>query len=220
MNYQTVIFDLDGTLLYTLEDLQASVNAALRAHRHPERSLEEVKHFIGNGVAVLMRRSAPAGTSETEAEELLSLFRTHYLRHMYDHTIPYEGVPELLEGLHAAGIRTAIVSNKLDEATKQMNRRFFAPLNEVAIGAPPDKKKPHPYSVFQAMELLHASPERTVYVGDSDVDAETAKNAGIPCIGVAWGYRGREFLEGLGLEAVVDTPGELLALLTAEAERG
>ncbi len=214
MKYQTVIFDLDGTLLNTLEDLQASVNAALRAHRHPERSLEEVKSFIGNGVAILMRRSAPKGTPQAEVEEMLSVFRAHYLEHMYDHTAPYEGILELLDGLHAAGIRTAIVSNKLDEATKQMNLRYFSPHNEIAIGAPPDKKKPHPYSVYQAMELLHARPEQTVYVGDSDVDAETAKNAGIPCIGVAWGYRGREFLTRLGLETVADTPAELLSLLT------
>lgn len=217
MKYKTVIFDLDGTLLYTLEDLYQSVNAALSSHHLPTRTIEEVCHFIGNGVAVLMHRSAPAGTSEEEISELLAIFRRHYLEHMYDHTRPYDGIMEMLSGLFHAGIQTAIVSNKLDEATKQMNNRYFAPQITVAIGAPPDKKKPHPYSVFTAMELLNAIPSETVYVGDSDVDVLTAQNAGIDCIGVSWGYRGREFLANLGVEMIVDSPKELLELLAGES---
>ncbi len=214
MKYKTVIFDLDGTLLNTLEDLYLSVNVALSAHNHPLRTIEEVRRFIGNGVAVLMHRSAPAEASAEEVEALLQIFRTHYLSHMNDHTAPYDGITEMLAGVEAAGIRAAIVSNKVDKATKQLNARYFAPQVTVAIGAPPDKKKPHPASVFTAMEELHAIPSETVYVGDSDVDVETAKNAGIACIGVAWGYRGREFLAGLGVEMIADTPADLLALLT------
>ncbi len=213
MKYQTVIFDLDGTLLNTLTDLHASVNAALCARSFPTRTIEEVRNFIGNGVATLMKRSAPANVSAFEAEELLAVFRKHYLQHMYDHTAPYDGILPLLKNLHRKGIQTAIVSNKLDEATKEMNHRFFEEYNHIAIGAPPDKKKPNPYSVHQAMKLLGADKSRTVYVGDSDVDEETARNAGIACIGVSWGYRGRKFLEALPLAAIADTPEELFSLL-------
>lgn len=213
MKYKTVIFDLDGTLLNTLEDLYLSVNYALAAHNHPLRTIDEIRRFIGNGVAVLIRRSAPAGTSEEEAEALLDIFREHYLAHMNDHTCPYDGIMDMLSQLEKAGIRTAIVSNKVDKATKELNAMYFAPQITVAIGAPPDKKKPHPASVFTAMEELHAVPSETVYVGDSDVDVETAGNAGIDCIGVSWGYRGREFLANLGLKMIADTPEDLLTLL-------
>ncbi len=213
MKYNTAILDLDGTLLDTLEDLTAAVNYTMNQYHFPERTLNEVRGFVGNGVAVLLRRSAPKDTPEELFDEMLTCFRSFYVEHMYDHTAPYDGVLPMLAALQAAGIRTAIVSNKLDEATKELNRRFFLPYNELAIGTPAEYKKPHPYSVFDAICKLGSTPEHSIYVGDSEVDIETARAAGIPCIGVSWGFRTKEFLYERGADYVIDTPAELLPLL-------
>ncbi len=213
MHHTTVIFDLDGTLLDTLTDLQGAVNHTMRHFRFPERTYDEVRRFVGNGVAVLLHRCAPVDTPEELFPSMLECFRAYYKEHMYDHTAPYNGVLSMLTELRRKGFRTAIVSNKLDEATKELNRRFFLPYNELAIGTPAEYKKPHPYSVFDAICQLDSTPEQTIYVGDSEVDLETAANAGIPCVGVSWGFRDRPFLEKHGANYVIDTPEELVPLL-------
>lgn len=211
--YKAVLFDLDGTLLYTLEDLYRSVNHALAYGGLPLRTIDEIQRFIGNGVNVLMHRAVPEGTPEEITLRLLEVFRVHYLEHMHDHTRLYDGIDAVLAALQAQGVKMAIVSNKLDAATKEMNERYFARWISTAIGAPPEHKKPDPTSVFLAMEQLGVTHDECVYVGDSDVDAETASRAGIPCIGAAWGFRGRDFLAALGLSEIADVPTELLDYL-------
>jgi len=209
----TVIFDLDGTLLYTIEDLHAAVNFALEKYGYPTRSVEEVTAFIGNGVKVLMRRSAPNEVSDEICAEMLDCFRAYYLEHMFDHTRPYPQIKELVTALKGAGYKMAIVSNKLDPATKKMNELFFYPDIPVAIGAPSNHKKPDPYSVFTALEELGSVKEHTIYVGDTDVDKETADNAGLLFVGCAWGYRDYDFLKKLGAKIVLKEPAELLTRL-------
>ncbi|MCQ2188625.1 MAG: HAD family hydrolase [Paludibacteraceae bacterium] len=213
MNKTGVIFDLDGTLLYTLDDLSNSVNYALEKHGYPQRTIEEVMNFIGNGVKVLMRRSGPKGLSEEKSKELLDTFRTHYLEHMYDNTRTYDGVMEMLREVKEAGFNSAIVSNKLDPAVKKLNEKFFKQYIDIAIGAPSDHKKPDPFSVLDCMSQLGTDVTNSIYIGDTDVDLETAHNAGLKCIGVAWGFRGRKYLEDISCDFIVDTPNEVLPLL-------
>jgi phosphoglycolate phosphatase len=213
MKYKAVIYDLDGTLLYTLDDLRNSVNYALEKFGHPLRTTDEIRLFIGNGVAVLMRRSAPAHCTDEEVKEMLDVFREHYLKHMYDNTRAYDGVLQMMKDIHDAGILSAIVSNKLDPAVKELDKLFFNGLTTTAIGAPPEAKKPDPTSVYMCMDTLGIRPSEAIYVGDTDVDIETAHNAGIKCIGVSWGFRGRKFLEDYKCDYIIDKPEELLPLL-------
>lgn len=213
MKYNTVILDLDGTLLDTLEDLKNSVNYTLTRYNYPTRTLAEVRSFIGNGVKVLLTRSFPAQTSERMIDEALLIFREHYSVHMYDNTGLYSGVIDMLTTLKESGYRLAIVSNKLDSAVKELNERFFQEVISLAIGTGEDAKKPNPFYVFEAIKELGSTVGDSIYVGDSDVDIETAKNAGIPCIGVSWGFRGREFLEAHNADYVIDHPSELPRLL-------
>jgi len=213
MTYQTFIFDLDGTLLDTLDDLTASCNYALKEHEMPVRSREEVRQFVGNGVRRLIERAVPAGTSAQQIEEVLSSFRQHYLLHGLDKTQPYEGIPEMLCELKARGCRLAVVSNKFYKATQDLIAHFFGDTIQVAIGeheAEGIRKKPAPDTVFEALRQLNAEKEGAVYIGDSDVDLETAKNCGIPCISVLWGFRSREFLLQHGATTFVESPKELL----------
>lgn len=213
MNYKTIIFDLDGTLLYTIEDLANSVNYALEDGGYPLRTLNEIRSFVGNGVKTLMTRSVPAGTTEKEIEERLSVFRPHYLAHMYDTTVLYDGIIELLSSLKDQGYQLAIVSNKLDTAVKELNARFFSQYIDIAIGTPPDAKKPNPHCISLIIKLLNARQSSTIYVGDSEVDIETAHNAGISCVGVSWGFRDRLFLVQHHSDYIIDQPMELLHLL-------
>lgn len=215
-NYQTYVFDLDGTLLDTLGDLAASVNYALQNHHMPLRSLDEVRMMVGNGVRLLMERAVPAGTSPELLEAALDTFRQHYLEHSLDTTRPYDGILQMLCELRRRGRHTAVVSNKFDAATKELCRHFFPDTIEVAIGeheAEGIRKKPAPDTVLEAMRQLGGSPATTVYVGDSDVDVATAKNSGIPCISVLWGFRDREFLVSHGAQRFVSRPEELLSFL-------
>ncbi len=213
MKYNTVIYDLDGTLLYTLEDLMNSVNYALDHYGYPHRNIDEIRRFIGNGVAVLMKRSAPENCPQEEIDIMLNIFRPHYLEHMYDTTGPYSGVIDMMKEIHTAGIKTAIVSNKLDPAVKELDKMFFQGLTELAVGAPSHAKKPDPASVLECIENLGSTIEQSIYIGDTDVDIETAHNAGIKCVGVSWGFRGREFLEENNCDYIIDSPEELLPLL-------
>lgn len=213
MSYQTYIFDLDGTLLDTLGDLAASVNYAMRTHGMPEHSVDEVCRFVGNGVRRLMERAVPGGAAHPAFEAAFATFRRHYMEHSLDTTRPYEGIPEMLQELKRRGRHTAVVSNKFDAATKELCRHFFPDTIDVAVGeheAEGIRKKPAPDTVLQALSHLGVGQEGAVYVGDSDVDIQTARNSGLPCISVLWGFRDREFLLAHGAETFVSQPSELL----------
>ncbi len=210
--YSTYIFDLDGTLLYTLGDLCASCNYALKAMGFPERTLDEVRRFVGNGVAKLIERAVPDGTSAEQTAETLDVFRKHYLDHGLDTTRPYDGIPQLLTALRQRGNRVAVVSNKFNDATRQLCAHFFPDTVEVAIGeSAAVRKKPAPDTVIEAMRQLGVSADGAVYVGDSDVDVMTARNSGLPCISVLWGFRDRAFLEESGATVFAAKPADILS---------
>ena len=212
-SFDTYIFDLDGTLLDTLSDLAASVNHALRTHGLPEHSIDDVRRFVGNGVRKLMERAVPDGAANPLFDETFATFRQYYMAHSLDTTRPYEGIPETLEALKARGCHLAVVSNKMMAATQELCYHFFPSTIEVAIGedeAAGIRRKPAPDTVFAALKALGVGKENAVYVGDSDVDIQTARNAGIPCISVLWGFRDRDFLLQNGAETFISTPSELL----------
>ena len=220
MTYPYVIFDLDGTLLDTLTDLYESVNIALTAHGYPVRTIEEVRTFVGNGVPRLVALSVPAGTDEAHTQACLATFKEIYQKTCQQHTAPYEGVLPLLKRLRDAGVDLAIVSNKLDAAVKILNQTYFQGLISVAIGEQEDKgiqKKPCPDMVLAAMTALGADPSRTVYVGDSEVDILTAKNARLPCLSVTWGFRTVDELTAAGATQLVHTVEELWAAISGQA---
>ena len=201
MKKTTVVFDLDGTLLDTLQDLANAVNYALEQQGMPKRTLEEVRQFVGNGVRLLMIRAVPDGERNPLFEETFALFKEYYGKHCNDNTKPYAGVVELIETLKEKGYAVAIVSNKIDFAVKELNDLYFKGIVPVAIGEKEGiRRKPAPDTVFEALKALGKTKEEAVYVGDSDVDLETAKNSGMPCISVLWGFRAKEFLAEHGAE--------------------
>lgn len=210
----TVIFDLDGTLLNTLEDLADSVNYALSKKGLPLRHITEVRSFVGNGVETLMERAVAGSLSKDEEKECLTIFKQHYSENMNNKTRPYDGILELVKQLLDRDYRIAIVSNKFDIAVKELNVTYFEGLFPVAIGASETvAKKPAPDSVYQALEQLKASRECAIYIGDSDVDVMTAHNAGLQCVGVTWGFRDKDLLLSVGAEYIIDKPEELLGIL-------
>ena len=214
-SFDTYIFDLDGTLLDTLGDLAASVNHALRTHGLPEHSIDDVRRFVGNGVRKLMERAVPDGAANPLFDDTFATFRQYYMAHSLDTTRPYEGIPETLEALKARGCHLAVVSNKMMAATQELCRHFFPDTIEVAIGedeAAGIRRKPAPDTVFAALKALGVGKENAVYVGDSDVDIQTARNAGIPCISVLWGFRDRDFLISHGAQTFITHPAELLTI--------
>ena len=209
--YNTYIFDLDGTLLSSLADLAASCNYALRTNGMPERTLDEVRRFVGNGVKKLMERATPNGLQNPLFDKTLADFRQHYMKHNLDTTCPYEGVMPMLEELQRRGKKVAVVSNKFYAATQELCHHFFGDLVTVAIGERENiRKKPAPDTVIEALRQLNATAEESVYIGDSDVDIDTARNAGMPCISVLWGFRDKEFLIEHGATTLVATPQEIL----------
>ncbi len=212
--YNTIIFDLDGTLLYTLEDLAASVNYALEQSGYPVRSLEEVRHFVGNGIYRLVELSVPATCTKEELDHTFSLFKSHYADNCNNKTRAYDGVLPLLQELTHRGYRLAIVSNKVDSAVKTLNEIYFKEFISVAIGATDGiAKKPAPDTVYKALEELESKRDEAIYVGDSEVDVKTASNAGMPCISVTWGFREKETLLEAGATTLIDTPEQLLDIL-------
>ena len=216
MKIKTVIFDFDGTLLDTLEDLTDAVNHALSIFQMPKRDISEIRRFVGNGIRRLMLQAVPDGESNPDFEAVFAEFRRYYDIHCNDKTKPYEGIMELLDALENNNIQTAIVSNKVDSAVQILNKRYF-PQIAVAVGDREGlQRKPAPDSVFLAMEMYHAKREDTVYVGDSEVDIETAKNAGIKCVSVLWGFRDREQLLESGAQILIEEPLALLELIKNE----
>ncbi len=200
MKYELVIFDLDGTLLNTLDDLAASANRALARAGFPARSTEEVRRFIGGGVSRLIHRAVPEGTPERVCEAVLADFKRDYTENVNVHTRPYPGIAELLVRLRAAGVRTAVNSNKVDNATQLLCKAHFEGLLDMALGEVAGiPRKPAPDGARRIMEALNVAPDKALYVGDGDADLLTAQNAGIDCAWVSWGYRRREELEGLDI---------------------
>ncbi|MBM6775241.1 HAD family hydrolase [Olsenella profusa] len=218
--FETVVFDLDGTLLDTLEDLHLSTNAALAANGLPPRTLDEVRRFVGNGIRLLIERAVPDDTPADVVDATFASFKAHYGAHCEDHTGPYPGVPELLAHLKAAGVRIAVVSNKADFAVQELVARQFPGTFDAVIGECEERgirKKPAPDMVEEALRHMGAERNGMVYVGDSEVDVATAANVGCPCVGCAWGFRGRAALLADGAPVVADTPSELGRILLAEA---
>lgn len=207
------IFDLDGTLLDTLHDLATSTNYALEKCHYPPHSIDEIRMMVGNGVALLIKRAVPKGTSEDATTHIIDVFRKHYTEHSQDTTRPYDGIIEMLSSLKQQGKKIAVVSNKFDAATKTLCNKYFPNLIDIALGeneAHGISKKPSPDMVNKAIKVLKMSPSESIYVGDSDVDLMTAKNAGIPCISVLWGFCSKEFLITHGATIICNTPKEIL----------
>ena len=212
MKKTTYIFDLDGTLLDTLQDLAVAVNFALRKNGMEEHSIDDIRRFVGNGVRKLIERAVPDGSKNPRIDEVFADFRSYYMQHSLDATKPYDGITEILQELKQRGCKMAVVSNKMMAATQELVAHFF-PEIEVAIGeneAEGIRKKPAPDMVFEALNRLGAEAESAVYIGDSDVDIQTAMNAGVPCISVLWGFRNREFLLEHGAQHFIEKPSEII----------
>ncbi len=221
MRYDTVIFDLDGTLLDTLDDLHASVNFALEKHGFLLRSKRDVRSFLGNGIRNLVECSMPAGASVLQTDRVFEDFKAHYIVHCEDQTRPYEGIPELLEDFRKRKVQMAIVSNKADNAVKELAEKYFSGFVETAIGERQGvRRKPEPDSVFEAMKSLAAKKEKTLYVGDSEVDRKTAENAGLDCVLVSWGFREEDFLHTLNPEYLIHRPEELVDIVNGDRRDG
>lgn len=214
MHKQLVIFDLDGTLLDTLDDLADAVNWALEQEQLPRRTREEVRAFVGNGIRNLIERAVPTGTEAAQTDRVFAGFKARYAGHCADKTRPYPGILELLARLRAEGIRTAVVSNKADFAVQTLCRDYFPGLVDCAVGERAGiPKKPAPDSVQEVLRALEIPREQAVYVGDSDVDVLTARNAGMDGILVLWGFRDRQTLERAGAKTFAATAEELCAAL-------
>lgn len=211
---KAVIFDLDGTILDTLGDLTASTNYALAKNNLPQRSLEEVRSFVGNGIRLLIERSVPSNIEKSFVDSCFEDFKEHYKNNSAVLTKPYSGIPTLVKALRNMGIKTAVVSNKADFAVQVLVEKYFPSLFDYYVGEKEGvRRKPYPDSVFCALDYLCVSAEQCVYVGDSDVDIETARNSNIKCIAVTWGFRDRAFLEAHNPDYVADTPNEILEII-------
>ena len=213
MGYDSYIFDLDGTLLDTIDDLAFSCNYALEKHGMPHRSIEEVKAAVGNGVKKLLERTVPEGLNNPMFDQTFAAFKEHYLIHCTEHTYPYPGITELLTELRERGKHIAVVSNKFDAATKGLVKHFFGKTVEVAIGEYDiNKRKPAPDMVFEALKEMGQSHETAIYIGDSNVDIDTAQNSRLPCVSVLWGFRSADFLIASGASILVSKPKDILDL--------
>ena len=209
--YKTIIFDLDGTLLDTLDELTSATNAALHAFGQPARTREEVRVFVGNGIKKLMERAL--GERVDLLTEALETFKQYYGAHCAEQTKPYEGILPLLRALKSRGVKTAVLSNKADFAVKKLAKEYFPELLLAAVGeneAAGIRKKPAPDALFAVMRELETEQKDTLYVGDSEVDIQTAQNAGVACLCVTWGFRDKEFLLAHGGKNFVDNPMEIL----------
>ncbi len=219
MNYETVLFDLDGTLLDTLEDLKDAVNHELAMEGDPQRTLEEVRAFVGNGLRKLMVRALPAGASEEEIDRRTGRMKAFYEKNACHKTRPYPGIPELLRRLREAGVKIAVVSNKVDSAVNTLCEQYFPQLVDIAVGERQGMpRKPAPDTVELALRLLDREKAGAVYVGDSDVDIDTARNAGLPCLSVTWGFRGEETLVQAGAKRLVRSAEELWEAIAGQEE--
>ena len=214
MRYQAVLFDMDGTVLDTLGDLANACNHTLRAFGLPERTRTEIAHFLGNGAAWLISHAVPDGTGEARTREILHAYQPWYDAHCNIKTGPYPGILPLMEHLRARGVKQAIISNKPDPAVQELARSYFPGLLETAVGESETvRRKPNPDAVLAAVRQMGLELADCVYVGDTEVDLATARNAGMACLAVSWGFRSREQLIAAGAERIADTAEELEKLL-------
>lgn len=210
MKHSLAIFDLDGTILYTLVDIKNSMNFTLKEFGFPERTLDEVRRFVGNGIRNLIIRAAPKGTDEKTIDEMFEVFNEHYAVHCNDNTKSYGGIDELLKKLKEQKVKTAVVSNKADYAVQTLVKKYFDGLFDYAVGEKQGvRKKPCPDSVNEVLRVLDTPKEAAVYIGDSEVDVATAKNAQMDCIAVDWGFRDRDVLINSGATLIVSDAAAL-----------
>ena len=215
MSYKLAVFDMDGTILDTLQDITNAINYALRVNSYPEHTIDEVRFFVGNGLAKLVERAVPEGSSEEVCKKVFDDLIPYYIEHSADTTKPYEGICELLKKLKAAGVKCAVVSNKADAAVQQLVIDYFDGLFDAALGeSPAVKKKPAPDMTKKVLKELGIPEKDAVYIGDSDVDIQTARNSGLDEILVDWGFRSREFLVEHGAKRIVSTTDEVYELIT------
>ncbi len=215
--FDTVIFDLDGTLLNSIDDLTDSVNEALSRCGFPKHSTQEVKGYVGNGVDTLVRLALPPSADQVDYNAVYKAFINIYAKNMNNKTQPYLGIPELLTELCRRSIKMAVVSNKFQDAVTPLIEDYFGDCIPISVGADENTpKKPDPSGVLRAMEQLGSVRERTIYMGDSDVDVLTARNAGVFSVACSWGLRDKAVLEAARPDALIDTPLALLSLLDAE----
>ena len=213
--YKVVFFDLDGTLLDTLDDLADSVNEMLREFSCPERSLDEVRLFVGNGMKTLVKRSVPENFDMSRLTSAYEFFRQSYKKNMRNKTRPYDGIVQCLEQLKALGITVAVTSNKNDDAVKGLCKEYFGSLVTLAVGAREGvPSKPDPAMVNNVIKELNLEKADCIFVGDSDTDIITAKNAGLKSIGVLWGFRDRETLEKAEADFVISRTEDILKIVT------
>lgn len=214
--YKLAVFDMDGTILDTLEDLKDSTNFALEKCGYPTRSYDEVRRFVGNGIRKLIERAVPEGLTVEQIDRVHEVFTEHYKVHCADTTKAYDGIKPLLEKLRASGVKTAVVSNKADYGVQELCKEYFDGLFDYAVGEREGiRRKPAPDAVNEALRVLGIDKSEAVYIGDSDVDFETAKNAGLPCISVLWGFRDEEFLREKGATLFVRDPAEIYDIIMA-----
>lgn len=214
MKFNTAIFDLDGTILDTLADLRDSVNFTLEKNGLPTRSTEEIRAFVGNGIRLLIERAVPENTESDVTDKCFLDFKEHYKINSANSTKPYDGVTSVLKELKSKGVKLAVVSNKADFAVQGLMESYFPNLFDYAVGEREGvRRKPCPDSVFEVFKKLSADKNSTVYIGDSEVDVETAKNAGLPCIAVTWGFRDKNVLEAACPEYIIDKPSEITEII-------
>ena len=217
MRYKAVLFDMDGTVLDTLDDLTNAVNHVLAQYRMPPRSRQDVARFLGNGAAHLLRMSVIPGTTEETLQEMLGVYQPWYDSHCAIHTAPYPGIVPLMKALRAAGVKQAVISNKQDSAVKRLAGEHFPGLLETAVGeSAAVRRKPNPDAVLAALRETDVSPVEAVYVGDTEVDLQTAENARLDCAAVGWGFRTEEELRAAGAERVFHSVEELAAWLLSD----
>ena len=214
MEKDTIIFDLDGTLLNTLADLHACFNHAIKSFGYPERTLLEIKSFVGNGIKKAIARALPNDVEEEMLNKIVDYFRVYYEEHMHQYTEPYDGIISLLKELKDKGYKLAVVSNKYDDSVKELCEYFFGNYIKVAIGEGFDvRKKPEIDGVLKAIKELNSTMEKSIFIGDSDVDIMTARNANIPCISVLWGFRDKNFLKERGAKVFATEPKEIIEII-------
>lgn len=214
MQRNTIIFDMDGTILDTLEDLKNSLNYSLTLHGYPTRTLDEVRTFVGNGMPKLIERGLPSGVDSEKQADVYKDFTLYYKNHCKENTKPYDGVVEAIRNIRNAGYRTAVVSNKANYAVLELCDTFFSDVFHEAIGEMPGiGKKPAPDMINIILSRLNTTTDDAIYVGDSEVDIMTAKNANLPLIAVDWGFKTHQFLVEHDAHTIISHPDQLLAAI-------
>ncbi len=209
MKFKALVWDLDGTLLNTIDDLRDAVNYAMTVHGFPTHTTEEMKQYVGRGIRYMLACAVPAGESNPQFEDVLNTFVPYYEAHCQDKTAPYEGISESLAALRAAGCKMAVVTNKIQSAAEELVARMFPDIDIVVGDSPAVKRKPAPDGVYLALEKLGITGSDAAYIGDSDIDYATATNASLPCLSVLWGFRTREQLESIGADTFFASPRAL-----------